>query len=128
LVADATQDLYEKAHLWTESAMNGAGFSGRWSELPVTYRLPAPLLDLAAEFARTFLPSAGRQEPIAAQGELATEPCHLRWVQVERGQLPETALDELLRLIKIDQNVSLAMSDLTVLVDRISVGQLIVDE
>jgi len=128
LVADATQDLYETAHLWTESAMIGAGFSGRWSELPVTYRLPMPLLDLAAEFARTFLPSTGRQEPIAAQGELATEPCHLRWVQVERTLLPETAVDELFRLVKIDQSASLAMSDLTVLVDRISVGQLIAEE
>ncbi|HYD07470.1 MAG TPA: UvrD-helicase domain-containing protein [Reyranella sp.] len=126
LVADATQDVYETAHLWTENAMRGAGFAGPWNELPVTYRLPEPLLELAAEFARAFLPAAGRQEPRSAQGELGTEPCHLRWVQVDKDQVPEICIEELLRLIKIDRTAALAMTDLTMLVDRVEIGQLIV--
>jgi hypothetical protein len=33
LVADATQDVYGTASAWTDDAMRGAGFTGRWAEL-----------------------------------------------------------------------------------------------
>jgi len=124
LVADATQDLYGTARLWTENAMIGAGFRGGWAELPLTYRLPEPLLGFAAEFARKFLPANGRQEPVSAQQELDTEPCSLRWLQVERHEVAETSVEELLHMVRSQRRS--AMTDMTVLVDRIDVGELVV--
>ncbi len=46
LVADATQDIYGTARSWTDRAMRGAGFTGRWAELPISYRLPPTLIYL----------------------------------------------------------------------------------
>lgn len=122
LVADTTQDVYGKARLWTDQAMIGAGFSGRWNELPCSYRMPRPLLDLAAQFARAFLPAEGLIAPSSPQGELAAEPCHLRWVQVDSEAVCQTCVDEALRLITAKAGAAIAVTDLTVLVDRIDVG------
>jgi UvrD-like helicase family protein len=122
LVADTTQDVYDKARLWTDQAMIGAGFSGRWNELPCSYRMPSPLLDLAAQFAQAFLPADRLITPASPQGELATEPCQLRWVQVASDAVPQTCVDEALRLVTAKAGAAVAVTDLTVLVDRIDVG------
>lgn len=122
LVADTTQDVYDKARLWTDQAMIGAGFSGRWNELPCSYRMPRTLLDLAARFAQTFLPVEQLIAPASPQGDLATEPCHLRWVQVASEAVPQTCVDEALRLVTARAGATVAVTDLTVLVDRIDVG------
>jgi len=122
LVADTTQDVYDKARLWTDQAMIGAGFTGRWNELPCSYRMPPPLLDLVAQFAHTFLPADGLIAPAPPQGELAAEPCHLRWVQVDSDAVPQTCVDEALRLVTAKADAAIAVTDLTVLVDRIDVG------
>lgn len=122
LVADTTQDVYDKARLWTDQAMIGAGFTGRWSELPCSYRMPSPLLHLAARFAQTFLPVDQLIVPASPQGELPTEPCRLRWVQVASEAVPQTCVDEALRLVTARTGAAVAVTDLTVLVDRIEVG------
>jgi hypothetical protein len=122
LVADTTQDVYDKARLWTDQAMIGAGFSGRWNELPCSYRMPSPLLDLAARYAQTFLPVDQLIAPALPQGELATEPCRLRWVQVASESVAQTCVDEALRLVTVKPGAAVAVTDLTVLVDRIDVG------
>jgi Nuclease-related domain len=55
LVADPTQDVYGK-RAWTEEArMLGAGFSGPWTELEGSYRMPADLVPIVNEFATRFL-------------------------------------------------------------------------
>jgi Nuclease-related domain/AAA domain len=55
LVADPTQDVYGK-RAWTEEArMLGAGFSGPWTELEGSYRMPADLVQIVNEFAEQFL-------------------------------------------------------------------------
>jgi hypothetical protein len=127
LVADTTQDVYDKARLWTDQAMIGAGFSGRWNELPCSYRMPPTLLDLAARFAQAFLPPEGLIAPASPQGELATEPAHLRWVQVDSEAVAKTCVDEALRLVVAKTGAAVAVTDLTVLVDRIDVGVEIVN-
>jgi hypothetical protein len=126
LVADTTQDIYDKARLWTDQAMIGAGFAGRWSELPCSYRMPAPLLNLAGRFAQTFLPVEHLIAPASPQRELATEPCHLRWMQVASDAVAQTCVDEALRLVTT-KDTAIAVTDLTVLVDRIDVGADIVN-
>ena len=122
LVADATQDVYGTSRLWTEQAMTGAGFSGSWSELPISYRLPKSLLDLAADFAERFLPPDDRLSLRSPQDELAITPCHLRWVQVDGDQAVDDCVGELLDLVTSDDTASRAMTDLTVLVDKIDDG------
>lgn len=46
LVADKTQNIYGTADAWTDEAMNGAGFSGRWGELETRCRLPPRLIPI----------------------------------------------------------------------------------
>lgn len=55
LVADPTQDVYDK-RAWTDEAqMLGAGFSGPWTELRGSYRLPSDLVPMANHFASRYL-------------------------------------------------------------------------
>ena len=55
LVADPTQDVYDKKAWTDEDRMLGAGFSGPWTELRGSYRMPADLIPLANAFARRHL-------------------------------------------------------------------------
>ncbi|UNU73700.1 UvrD-helicase domain-containing protein [Moraxella nasovis] len=66
LVADSTQDIYAKNNLWTDDAMTDCGFSGRWSELNATYRLPFPVIPFVCDYIDTFLPNSNiiKPEPI----------------------------------------------------------------
>ena len=54
LVADKTQNIYGTAQAWTEEAMTGAGFSGRWMELKTSYRLPLKIIPILQRFADQF--------------------------------------------------------------------------
>ncbi len=51
LVADPTQDVYDKQAWTDEERMLGAGFSGPWTELNGSYRLPSDLVPMANAFA-----------------------------------------------------------------------------
>jgi superfamily I DNA/RNA helicase len=55
LVADPTQDVYEQ-RAWTDEAkMLGAGFSGPWTELTGSYRMPTDMVPIANAFAAKYL-------------------------------------------------------------------------
>jgi hypothetical protein len=124
LVADASQDVYETARRWTDEAMNGAGFSGRWSELLTSYRLPGPLLDIVGSFAERYLPADLRQKPQRppAQGVLALESTELKWVQVHRNHAVTVCIDETMAFITTQDSPTRAMTDLTVLTDNRAIG------
>lgn len=55
LVADPTQDVYEKKAWTDEERMLGAGFSGPWTELSGSYRMPRDLVPLANAFSQQYL-------------------------------------------------------------------------
>ncbi len=55
LVADPTQDVYDKKAWTDEAQMLGAGFSGPWTELHGSYRLPSDLVPMANHFASRYL-------------------------------------------------------------------------
>ncbi|PKP71545.1 MAG: hypothetical protein CVT83_02795, partial [Alphaproteobacteria bacterium HGW-Alphaproteobacteria-5] len=55
LVADSTQDIYSRSSWTRESKMTAAGFSGKWTDLEGSYRMPRVLIPLLADFARTYL-------------------------------------------------------------------------
>jgi hypothetical protein len=55
LVADPTQDVYDQQAWTDEEQMLGAGFSGPWTELEGSYRMPTDLVPLANAFAERYL-------------------------------------------------------------------------
>ena len=112
LVADKTQDIYGTASSWTDAAMEGCGFTGPWSELKESYRLPAPVIPLIQEFADKFL--TGEVDlPIPVQMEFDIDECRLRWVHVENEELvAQACFDELIRMMKVLPK-NAAVADLT---------------
>lgn len=115
LVADATQDIYGTASSWTDEAMTGAGFSGGWAELKVSYRLPPLALDYAIKFAEQFLPSDMVDLPVSEQTELDFYPCKLKWVQT-RPELVSKVCREELFLLAVDAKPNmLSIPDITFL-------------
>ena len=128
LVADATQDIYGTARSWTDDAMNGAGFSGGWAELKISYRLPQLALDYATQFARQFLPKDMVDLPVSAQGELSLFPCTLKWVQTKPEFVAEVCREELF-LLAIDAEPDLlSIPDITFLSDTKKSGYEVVGE
>lgn len=123
LVADSTQDIYETAKAWTEEAMNGAGFRGKWNELSISYRLPSSLLKIVQDFANTFLSSETRIIPQPRQKDVfEDESTVLNWVQTETKRAEEVIIKSVLDLIEYKGRHSIAVSDITVLVPTNDIG------
>ena len=55
LVTDPTQDIYDKRTLANEERMVGAGFTGPWTELKGSYRMPTDMVQLANTFAEQHI-------------------------------------------------------------------------
>ncbi len=55
LVADPTQDVYDHQAWTDEERMLGAGFSGPWTELKGSYRLPNDMVPVANDFSGRYL-------------------------------------------------------------------------
>ncbi len=121
LVADATQDVYGRAESWTDDVMLGAGFSGPWAQLPVSYRLPSGLIDQVRAFATAYLPGELAQLPNPVQSELDIEPCYLRWVQTTPEEAAGACEQEIYSLLSTDAT-ALSVSDVTVLVGSQEAG------
>lgn len=83
LAFDQTQDVYRQAGDWTEDAMQGAGFRGRWNELAGSYRCHEALMPALQYFANRFMRGIDVNLPEPVQSELpAFYPLKLRWVQI----------------------------------------------
>ena len=87
LVADETQDLYERARNWTGDAMNSAGFRGPWVQLETSYRMPNSLIHYLRDFAKRYLHRLKLNLPMAEVSESDSYPTHLKWLQVNSSQL-----------------------------------------
>lgn len=123
LVADSTQDIYETAKAWTEEAMTGAGFRGKWNELSISYRLPSQLLSLVQEFANRYLPSETRIIPQPRQKDIFDdESAVLKWIQVQKVNVEKQIVESVLNLIECKEKEPLAVSDITILVPSNSIG------
>ena len=123
LVADPTQDVYAR-HAWTdEEQMLGAGFSGRWTELSGSYRMPGDLVGIANEFAVRHVrgeriagtaPRAGVDVDIADTGASRSVR---RWRNVDRiDDLGVEVGREVVRLLA--QHRHLAPNDVAFLLER----------
>ena len=91
--------------------MHGCGFTGPWSELRESYRLPDPVIPFVRQFATRFL--KGEVDlPIGVQTELGIDECNLRWVHVEdenRKLVAQACFDELNRMMRVlPENTAIA--------------------
>lgn len=128
LVADTTQDIYGTARSWTDEAMTGAGFTGDWSRLKVSYRLPLDALVAAKDFATKFLPKDMIDLPDGTQGNLEVEPCTLRWIQCEPEVSERQCVDATLAMMRETGKAGLANADITFICNDIDFGRRVVDE
>jgi hypothetical protein len=126
LVADASQDIYEKAEKWTDDAMTGAGFpGGQWYELSGSYRLPTKFLPYLREFADHFLDKEMVDIPEETQETFLKDiegDCSLRWVHAEQQSQKWVCYEEILRLISRDDGEVIPVPDVTVLVSTSADG------
>lgn len=117
LVADETQDLYQRAKYWTEESMTGAGFIGRWSSLDISYRMPPTLIKYLEQYAKQYLPNISINIPKAEDSELDLWPVQMRWVQLNPDvQTARFCADAVLSMPIWTQPETLAYSDITLLV------------
>ncbi|MGB8858296.1 MAG: nuclease-related domain-containing protein [Ilumatobacteraceae bacterium] len=120
LVADPTQDVYGQRAWTDEERMLGAGFSGPWTELRGSYRMPPDLTPLVAEFAQLHLsdwlvnPAVPSDHP---QRVGQYKPTVKRWVNTERGESCGKRLGaEVVRMLR--ENPDLAPSDVVFLANH----------
>jgi hypothetical protein len=128
LVADKTQNIYATAAAWTEDAMANAGFSGRWAELKISYRLPPAVIPLVSRFAEKFLTQEEIDIPLVERRDDQMElfPVELRWVQVgERARGLDACFSELRRMTQ-RLRTDTAVPDITVLTGA-ELGRSLVD-
>jgi hypothetical protein len=130
LVADRAQDIYGRNDLWTEQAMEGAGFRGPWATLDASYRMPRTLIELTASYVERFLSDREITSPVPPdQQELDVDPVDLRWIQAEPGRLAVTSVEAIRSSIARSNGGSPApFADVVFLCDRKDVGRAVVDQ
>ena len=124
LVADPTQDVYDKRSWTDEDEMRGAGFSGPWTELKGSYRMPSDLVPLANSFASKYLQGERLSAEVPTDidyvvGHLGTT--RRRWRNVDRAfELGEEIGREVVRLLEHEPDLS--PSDIVFLVEQHTEG------
>ncbi len=135
LAYDKTQNIYGRARVWTEEAMEGAGFSGRPMSLKHGYRLARELIPIAQDYADNFMKGEEVVLPDPAGPDLFDQkrvPPRLRWVQIVSGKNSDDDLvlnivDELEKqMIAVSDFAS--FSDFTILVQDHSMGEVLVEK
>ena len=123
LVADPTQDVYGKRSWTDEDRMLGAGFSGKWTELTHSYRMPGDLVEIANDFAERYVRGeqiAGRVPRACAEADIthvAASRSVRRWRQVHHpGELGIEVGREVVRLLT--EHPDLAPNDVAFLLER----------
>lgn len=127
LVADPTQDVYERSASWTDAAMTGAGFRGPWNLMATSYRLPRVLAVQATLFAREFITSGEVVVPEPEpQQELDLYPAHLQWTQAPANDLAQTSVRLALAIVSQFRPDVVAWADVAILVQTIEIGKAVV--
>jgi Nuclease-related domain/AAA domain len=129
LVADETQDLYDRAKNWTAEGMNAAGFKGGpWTQLDICYRTPDKLIDYLKVFAKTYIPESNIRLINAESATLDLWPANLSWVQVSTAEsLPQVCAEAILKMPEISNLDLVAYPDLILLMPNHRLGLSCVD-
>lgn len=121
IAADRQQNVYG-VQPWTEAAMSGAGFTGRWAALDHSFRLSPALSRLATQFVETFLPESEDHRPSSPAGEFEFRTV-LRWQQISQEESPSDAcVEALLDILAQTKDDPVAVADLVCVVDSEEVG------
>ena len=120
LVADPTQDVYGRRSWTDEARMIGAGFSGPWTELRGSYRMPPDLTPIVAEYAQRHLDDWGVNPAVPddhPQHAGQYRPTVRRWVNTDPGESCGRRLGvEVVQLLR--DHPDLAPSDVVFLADH----------
>lgn len=126
LAADQTQGLYGAETRWTDEAMSGAGFRGRWTTLKGSHRLPDSLIDPLTDFCERFLEDGDhevRPPERVAQREL--DVFEVSWLQVSEAAFE----DQLAKAVTaVPKRHRLAPADVTFLVADHALGLACIDQ
>jgi len=124
LVADPTQDVYEKKAWTDEDRMLGAGFSGPWTELSGSYRMPRDFVPIANLFSQRYLEGerlAGEVPSDLFDIAGASVTTVRRWVNVSSPNVVGTTIGhEVVRLLHAHPDLN--PSDLVFLCEHHNVG------
>lgn len=134
LAADKAQDIYDRASWTEEPSMRACGFSGRWTELEGSYRLPPDLIPIVRDFADNYLPDTDLQTPTepADRNGTAAAPTRRRWINLDPPRNNDSArvaaatADAVVKLL--DQPEAPHPADVAVLSNNHETGALVVDE
>jgi hypothetical protein len=108
LVADPTQDVYDR-RTWTEEAMLGAGFSGPWTELRGSYRLPPGLVPIVNRFSVEFLAGERIETTLPEDRNTicgAAGPLHATWRNVAAASLGREIGRAVIELLDAEPDLS----------------------
>lgn len=138
LVADKTQNIYGNAQSWTEIAMKGAGFSGKWRTLKSSYRVPNKITPILTDFAsRFFIPKIRQYQgkdvditdviDIPGKDQYSFEDqlydVELKWIQVPNPSIEMDICFEEVRQQMIRRPSDTAVSDIVFLAQTIKAGE-----
>ena len=125
LAVDRAQNIYGVEN-WTDGDLRGTGLSSTWYELPVSYRMPEPLIDLAADFAKIFLPASGAILPVPSNRGLNLAPDSLSWTQCDDVDAVQACISAIAEVLA-SATVCVAVADLTFITDDANVGFAVVE-
>ena len=127
LVADTAQDIYiRQLNSWIDDPMKNLGMASRWTELNDSFRIPNNIKPLLNKFQKEFFESKNINLIVSKQGDLMD--CKVKWIDVDLDSSIQQCIEELLLLVKEDQNQKRSFTDLTFLTDNQSVGLKVVDK
>ena len=96
LVADTTQDLYQRATWTTEATMKSCGFRGDWTDLLGCYRMPPDLIPIIGRFGELYLKDGAYDPPVLPNDHPmrreASEPTKKRWTNCSNTQIISSAI------------------------------------
>ncbi|MBC6475106.1 MAG: hypothetical protein GDA48_21755 [Hormoscilla sp. GM102CHS1] len=129
LVADKTQDLYNRAKYWTDKSMKGAGFVGAWKGLDISYRMPPKLIKYLQQYAEKYLPKDSKESenpsidlPEPESDELDKWPVEMIWRQVSEYSTREEKASISVQAVQDMMEKGIAYSDITLLVSGHEMG------
>lgn len=120
LAVDRAQNIYGIEN-WVDKSLLDTGISSRWIELPISYRMPESLIDLAGRFIHDYLPDGDAVHPVALNRDLEFASVRLRWTQCVEADAPQACFAALVDLLQ-SSDTPLSVADLTLIVDDAQVG------
>jgi len=120
LAVDRAQNIYGVEN-WVDGDLRGTGLSSSWFELPVSYRMPEPLVDLAADFAKVFLPASEATLPVPPNRGLDLVPVTLGWTQCDSADAVQACIAAIAKILASTTH-TVAAADLTFITDDADVG------